>query len=106
MMADAKGDDVLRRGKDMAVALRGVTQTPFWRDPDVMGGEPVFAGTRVPVSHMLDYLQGGYALEEFLNDFPEVRREQAVQTLDLLRDALPGLAPVRPRPDGSRATAR
>lgn len=69
-----------------------------------MGGEPVFVGTRVPVSHMLDYLQGGYDLEEFLDDFPEVRREQAEQAIDLLRDTLPDLAPTHPGSDASHAT--
>jgi uncharacterized protein (DUF433 family) len=48
------------------------------RSPDIMSGAPVFAGTRVPVQSLLDYLAGGHPLEEFLDDFPTVRREQAV----------------------------
>lgn len=106
ILDDPKGGDLRRRGKEAAAALRGETLSPLWRDPGIMGGEPVFAGTRAPVSHMLDYLQGGYGLDEFLDDLPEVRREQGEQAIDLLRDALSGLAPVRPRPDGSRAAAR
>ena len=48
------------------------------RAPDVMSGTPVFAGTRVPVRNLFDYLAAGHSLEEFLEDFPTVRREQAV----------------------------
>jgi uncharacterized protein (DUF433 family) len=61
------------------------------RSPDVMSGAPVFAGTRVPVQNLFDYLAGGHPLAEFLEDFPTVRREQAVELLsrvkELLRDA-------------------
>lgn len=49
--------------------------------PNVMSGTPVFTGTRVPVQSLLDYLAGGHALEEFLDDFPTVKREQAVEFL-------------------------
>jgi uncharacterized protein (DUF433 family) len=48
------------------------------RSPDIMSGAPVFAGTRVPVQTIVDYLAGGHSLEEFLDDFPTVRREQAL----------------------------
>ena len=54
-------------------------------DPEILGGIPVFTGTRVPVKHLFDYLEGGHTLEEFLADFDSVRREQAVL---LLRYAL------------------
>jgi uncharacterized protein (DUF433 family) len=50
--------------------------------PDVMGGTPVFAGTRVPIQTLLDYLGGGHPLDEFLDDFPTVKREQAVALLE------------------------
>ena len=61
-------------------------------DPDVMGGTPVFVGTRVPVQALLDYIEGGHSLEEFLNDFPTVSRELALGALEqakahLLADA-------------------
>jgi uncharacterized protein (DUF433 family) len=52
-------------------------------DPDILGGTPVFAGTRVPVRALLDYLEGGDPLDEFLEDFPSVSREQAVAVLRL-----------------------
>jgi uncharacterized protein (DUF433 family) len=51
-------------------------------DPDIMGGTPVFVGTRVPVRTLLDYLEGGEPLEEFLDNFPSVSREQAIAFLE------------------------
>ena len=51
-------------------------------DPDVLGGTPVFQGTRVPFQALLDYLEGGQSLQEFLDDFPTVTREVAVQFLE------------------------
>ena len=51
--------------------------------PDVMHGTPVFAGTRVPIQALLDYLEAGDSLDEFLDSFPTVTREQAVQFIDL-----------------------
>lgn len=47
-------------------------------DPEILGGTPVFTGTRVPIKHLFDYLEGGHTLEEFLDDFDSVSREQAV----------------------------
>ena len=51
-------------------------------DPDIMGGTPVFVGTRVPVRILLDYLEGGDPLEEFLENYPSVSREQAVAFIE------------------------
>lgn len=50
--------------------------------PDVMGGTPVFAGTRVPIENLLDYLEGGESIEEFLEGFPSVTREQVITFLE------------------------
>ena len=61
-------------------------------DPDVQGGAVVFAGTRVPLKNLIDYLEAGDSLEEFLDDFPSVTREQAVAALELAKDALVTLA--------------
>jgi uncharacterized protein (DUF433 family) len=58
------------------------------RDNDILGGMPVFVGTRVPVRTLLDYLEAGQPLDEFLDDFPTVRREQATQLLELLKQSL------------------
>jgi uncharacterized protein (DUF433 family) len=57
-------------------------------DPEVLGGTPVFVGTRVPVQALLDYLEGGDTIEEFLDNFPGVSREQAVAFLEEASRAL------------------
>jgi uncharacterized protein (DUF433 family) len=57
-------------------------------DPDILGGTPVFVGTRVPVRNLLDYLEAGDSLAEFLDDFPSVTRDQAVTALQLAREML------------------
>ncbi len=51
-------------------------------DPDILGGTPVFIGTRVPLQTLMDYVEGGHSLEEFLDDFPTVSREVAVAALE------------------------
>ena len=55
---------------------------------EILGGTPVFKGTRVAVKTLIDYLQGGDRLGDFLNDFPTVSKEHALQVLDLAKDAL------------------
>ncbi len=57
-------------------------------DPDILGGTPVFVGTRVPVTTLLDYLKAGDALDEFLDDFPSVSRDLAVEALELAKSML------------------
>jgi uncharacterized protein (DUF433 family) len=57
-------------------------------DPEILGGTPVFVGTRVPVQSLFDYLEGGETLDDFLRQFPSVRRERAIAALDLARDSL------------------
>jgi len=61
-------------------------------DPDLQGGAVVFAGTRVPLKNLIDYLEAGDSLGEFLDDFPSVTRQQAVAALELAQDALVTLA--------------
>jgi uncharacterized protein (DUF433 family) len=51
-------------------------------DPDILGGTPVFVGTRLPVQALIDYIEGGHSLEEFLDDFPTVNRELAIAALE------------------------
>ena len=58
------------------------------RDPEIMGATTVFADTRVPVVTLVDYLEGGYSLDEFFADFPGVSRKQAHAALELLRQTL------------------
>ena len=54
-------------------------------DDDILGGTPVFAGTRVPVQTLFDYLDGGDALDEFLDEFPSVTREHAIKVLEQMK---------------------
>ena len=63
-------------------------------DPDISGGTPVFRGTRVPVQSLFDYLEGGETLDQFLDQFPSVSKQQALAALDLARDSI--LARARP----------
>jgi uncharacterized protein (DUF433 family) len=58
------------------------TESVIVQDPEVHSGEPVFRGTRVPFQTLLDYLEGGETLDEFLKQFPGVTREQAVAALE------------------------
>jgi uncharacterized protein (DUF433 family) len=62
-------------------------------DPEIMSGALCFAGTRVPVKNLFDYLEGSTSLEEFLEDFPSVPREQAVAVLEAARERLTADAP-------------
>jgi uncharacterized protein (DUF433 family) len=63
--------------------------TQVWSsNPEILSGTPVFAGTRVPVRSLFDYLEGGESLDAFLRQFPSVRRDQAVRALDLARESL------------------
>ena len=64
------------------------------RDPEIMSGALCFAGTRVPVQSLFDYLEGTSTLEDFLEDFPSVRREMAVAVLEAARERLFADAPV------------
>ena len=60
------------------------------KDPDILGGTPVFRGTRVPFQALLDYLEGGQTLDEFLDDFPTVTREAAISSLERAKSLLVG----------------
>ncbi len=61
---------------------------PIQSDPEIMGGATVFTGTRVPVQTLLDYLEAGEPLDEFLADFPSVERAQVIAVLELAREML------------------
>jgi len=58
------------------------------RDPEILGGTPVFLGTRVPVRILFEYLEAGDSLEVFLDEFPSVKREQAIAALELAREVV------------------
>ena len=57
-------------------------------DPNILGGTPVFQGTRVPFRNLIDYLERGYSVEEFLDAFPSVAREQVIASLEAAHEAL------------------
>jgi uncharacterized protein (DUF433 family) len=57
-------------------------------DPDILGGTPVFIGTRVPIKTLLDYFEAGDSLDEFLDHFPSVSRAQAIAALELAKEML------------------
>ena len=62
-----------------------IKSSVFHTDPEILGSTVVFIGTRVPLKNLVDYLEGGYTLNEFLDDFPSVTREQAVRGLEEAR---------------------
>ena len=57
-------------------------------DPDIMGGTPVFTGTRVPIQNLVDYLEGGESIDEFLVGFPTVTREQVIGFIEAAKEKL------------------
>jgi uncharacterized protein (DUF433 family) len=63
-------------------------------DPEILSGIPVFSGSRVPFKNLIDYLEAGHTLDEFLDDFPTVSREQALSALEEAKEAV--LASARP----------
>ena len=66
----------------------GIQKPVVHSDPEILGGTPVFVGTRVPFQTLLDYLEGGETLNEFLDNFPTVTREQAIAALEQAKEAL------------------
>jgi len=63
-------------------------------DPEILGGKLVFVGTRVPLRNLIDYLKGNHSIEEFLIDFPSVRRDQVIAVLEEIESSAPGARPV------------
>jgi uncharacterized protein (DUF433 family) len=68
-------------------------QVVIHRDPEIQGGVPVFVGTRVPLKNLFDSLEAGDSLDQFLDDYPSVSREQALAALELEREAASEHAP-------------
>ncbi len=65
-----------------------VSQSVVKIDPEIMSGAPCFAGTRVPIQNLIDYLEGGDSIDEFLEDFPSVTREQAISFLEEAKESV------------------
>jgi uncharacterized protein (DUF433 family) len=72
----------------LIIEQQELDQLPITIDPDIMSGAPVFRGTRVPVDALLDNLEAGLTLDEFLENFPTVTREQALQVLEFSKNML------------------
>jgi len=64
------------------------TKAVIHSDPDILGGTPVFVGTRVPFQTLMDYLEAGHPLSDFLKDFPTVARKQALAVLKQAKEAV------------------
>jgi uncharacterized protein (DUF433 family) len=62
----------------------------MWQDPERLSGAPCFAGTRVPIKNLFDYIEGGDSIEDFIDGFPGVSREQIYGALRIGRDSLLG----------------
>ena len=69
-----------------------LAQLPITSDPEVLSGATVFRGTRVPVAALLDNLAAGLTLDEFLDNFPTVSREQALQVLEFFKETIARLS--------------
>ena len=79
----------------LVIEEKEIGQLPVTVDADILSGAPVFRGTRVPVDALINNLEAGLTLEEFLENFPTVTREQAIQVLDFSRATLQRLADAR-----------
>lgn len=78
-----------------------VIENVIWIDPERVSGAPCFINTRVPIQNLFDYLEGGEPLDEFLEGFPPVTREQAIKVLQLAKSNL--LSSILPRETSSRS---
>jgi uncharacterized protein (DUF433 family) len=65
-----------------------MSQNSIVKDPDILGGEPVFRGTRVPFKILIEYLEGGDTLDQFLEQYPSVSRELAIDAIEEARSSL------------------
>ena len=72
----------------LVIDQRDLDRLPITIDPQIVSGTPVFQGTRVPVEALIDNLEAGLSLDEFLNNFPTVTREQALQVLEFSKNTL------------------
>jgi uncharacterized protein (DUF433 family) len=72
----------------VTVQQKALLNEIVWVDPDRLSGAPCFKGTRVPVQALIDHIEGNATLEDFLEGFPSVTREQAIQFIELAKDNL------------------
>ena len=81
---------MIKRWDTLVTMYRASITEVIVKDREILGGTPVFRGTRVPFQALLDYLEGGETLDEFLDDFPTVSREAAVAALECAKSLLVG----------------
>ena len=72
----------------LTIEEKEIDSLPITVDPEILGGTPVFRGTRVPVDALLSNLEAGVSIDEFLENFPSVTREQAIEVLEFSRSTL------------------
>jgi uncharacterized protein (DUF433 family) len=72
----------------LSIEENEIASLPITVDPNILGGTPVFSGTRVPVDALLNNLEAGVSLDEFLQNFPTVSREQAIEVIEFSRATL------------------
>jgi len=77
------GGIVYNKGKGGKAAVMDTKHPPVQQDDDILGGELVFTGTRVPVHNLIAYLSAGDTIDDFLDDFPTVSREQVIEVLQM-----------------------
>jgi uncharacterized protein (DUF433 family) len=82
------GCPYLRDHMPLVIDQKDLDRLPITIDPEIVSGSPVFRGTRVPVEALISNLEDGLSLDEFLNNFPTVTREQAVQVLEFSKSTL------------------
>jgi uncharacterized protein (DUF433 family) len=89
MKSRARSTRYSTNDKSRSYHAASITSEPVIHvDPEILGGTPVFLGTRVPFQALLDYIEGGHPLVDFLEDFPSVSREQAVAALEQAKELL------------------
>ncbi len=85
---DRRNDDVDLARSSLCPRLIGMSQSVVKVDPEIMSGAPCFVGTRVPIQNLIDYLEGGDSIDEFLEDFPTVTREQVISFLEEAKESV------------------
>ena len=73
-----------------AIEVKSMRSKAICRNPDILGGTPVFSGTRVPVRILIEHLEAGDRIDDFLDSYPTVSREQAIAVLEVAKTALLG----------------
>jgi uncharacterized protein (DUF433 family) len=85
---DLRAASISDRFEGMTAEQKALLADVVWVDPDRLSGVPCFKGTRVPIQALIDHIEGNSTLEDFLEGFPSVTREQAVQFIELAKDNL------------------